>query len=76
MTVKGEVNVREDGELAGLREEIATGTIEGKEYKITKNIGSGMISVEFKEDKTDVHYDLGSLLEDAYQEVYGDDNDE
>lgn len=49
-----------------LREQMADGTIEGEDYIITQDLGSGAIIVEFDEASYSFH--LNEMLQEAYHE--------
>lgn len=49
-----------------LREQMASGTIEGEEYIITQDLGSGAIIVEF--DEVSYSFYLNEMLQEAYHE--------
>jgi hypothetical protein len=73
--VAGEVERPEDRDgFMGLRQGVADGTINGEDYQITQNLGSGTVSVEFSNEDGEtiaVHYSLGDIVTDAYERVFG-----
>jgi hypothetical protein len=74
----GTVEDEEDDEegpsgFKSLREQIGSGTIEGTEFVVTRDLSTGETRVEF-EDGPDVSYSPADMVRDAYSRFYEDEN--